>query len=278
MIQRHLVRGLASKLLCALISVSSSFSWGALQVYPTRVLLNDAKQVTNISLRHFGEKESSYRISTVFYRMKSDGNMEPVENPSDSERPLTKYLKFSPRVVTLAPRGEQVVRVVYRGPKDLPEGEYRAHLHFEPTEAESGAEVIKLKGENNINITLQAKIAVAVPVIFTHGKPSYETKLSSLQVVETKEKKPAISVDMSSSGSAYPFGDFVATFTPKGGKPEVVAVARSIASYLPQRSVMVPQVDEKAKKFSGGKLRVEFREAVTSGDGKVITSIERELP
>lgn len=247
-----------------------------LQIFPTRLVLTDSKKITNISLRHFGEKPGQYKVTAVFYRMKSDGTMAIVNDFKDDEKPLVKYLRFSPRTVTIPPGAEQVVRVVYGGPGNLPEGEYRAHLHFEPTDAMEG-EVMNLPSEDKrIKMQLQARIAFAVPIIFKHGKPQYSAKLSNLKVAapapETKE--PTISLDVEWTGNSFPYGDFVAFLKTEKGESEV-GVVRGVASYVSPRTVTFPALPD--KKITNGTLRVEFREPEDSG-AAVVQKIEAPVP
>ena len=102
-----------------------------LQVFPTRLVMSDQKRVVNLSLRHLGDKPGTYRVSAIFFRMKENGSMDPVNDPTEAERSLVKHLKFSPRQITISPNSEQVIRVMFSGPGKLVEGDHRAHLHIE---------------------------------------------------------------------------------------------------------------------------------------------------
>lgn len=244
-----------------------------LQVFPTRVYLSDDAAVANLTLRHVGQKPMRYRISTVFYRMKPDGSIAVAPDPQESERPAVKLLRFSPRTVTLPPNIEQVVRVMYAGPKNLPEGEYRAHLHLEPDEDDDSAGTIEMK-KGKMSMQLHARVAVAVPVIYRHGHPAAEVALSGLKVIE-ENKKAFFSLDMASSGPAFPYGDFHAFFVAPGAAPEPVGLVRGVASYLPKREVKYEL--SPAKPLKGGVLRLEYRQPEDAG-GKVLATAEAKLP
>src|SRR5688572_24738357 len=95
-----------------------------LQVYPTRIQLSDSVRTAHVSMRHVGTKPGHYKVTPVFYRMTSAGSLELTDKPGPTERSLAPMLRFSPRKTTIPPNQEQVVRVMYSGPKDLPEGEY----------------------------------------------------------------------------------------------------------------------------------------------------------
>lgn len=247
----------------SLLVASPFFLWAQtaradLQVYPTRLTLGDAVRTGILTVRNRGEKAETYRVVTKYFRMRPDGNLEPVSDAGQIERPLLKeHLRFSPREFTLKPASEQVVRVLYAGPGDLPEGEYRCHLSVEPRPSdpiESGGETKK----GALKAVLETKLAVAVPVFFRRGKPSSEVALENLRLVSTPDGGTAALVDMKFQGSGYPFGAFHALLSRGDDEGEEIGVLRGVAAYVSPRTVSVPLSVPK-EKLSGRKLRIEFR-------------------
>jgi hypothetical protein len=265
---------LVLSLLCGALPSSLHAS---LQVFPTRIVLTDQKRVASVSLRHLGDKEAAYRVSAVFYRMSPTGSMEIAADPTAEERSAVPLLRFSPRTTTIPPRREQVVQVMYIGPKNLPEGDYRAHLHFEP-DFEEPEEVASAGGPaKGITLALKTRIAVAIPVIFRHGNPTSQVSLSDLQMRKTPSGLE-VALKMLTRGNAFPFGDFEAFFTPKGGAPAPVGLIRGVASYLSERAVTA-EITPGDVKLANGTLKVEFREPEVSGTkGKVLATAETAIP
>lgn len=275
-----------------LVSVVVAFSWVSagwadLQVFPTRVYLSQQKKVANISLRHLGDKPGHYKLSTIFYRMNPNGTMDIVTDPKDDERPAVKYLRFSPRQITLNPRVEQVVRVLYAGPRNLPEGEYRAHLLFQPTDEDRDEPDPNAKPDK-INMKLVARVAMAVPVVYRQGNPKFSVALSDLKLIQMADKKPGFSVELTSTGNAFPFGDFITFFKAPAQDKNVVGkestlsqtnlgITRSVASYLPKRTVSYALDIPNGLKLSGGTLRVEFRQPEDQG-GNLVQALETAIP
>jgi len=278
---------LISPQLCVWALLLSIQALGALQVFPTRIELSDKKRVAHISLRIDGEKPTQYRLSAIFYRMRPDGSVDIVNDAKDDERSAVKLLRFSPHQATLTPGVEQVVRVRLTGPRNLPEGEYRAHLHVEPM-GEADESSGGVKKPEKINMRLEARIAVAIPVIYRHGKTQFTATLSNLNLTQTPDKKPAFSVDLASEGNAFAYGDMQVFFVPKGSEPQSVGIFRGVASFLPKRSVSFPltvSADSalnreiasapSVSKLSSGKLRLEFRKPQENGkDGALIAALE----
>lgn len=245
-----------------------------LRVYPTRLTLTDTKRVGDISLRHVGTQPARYRISTVFYRMKHDGGMEQSKTPEKEDRSAVKLIRFSPRQVTLPPNLEQVIRVMYSGPKDLANGEYRAHLFFEPMdEPETEGKASK----DQMQMKLQAKVAIAVPVIYKQGKVEVTTKLSHLKIVKMPSGEQGYSVELSHEGNGFPYGDFLVFFTPQGKSQVSLGLVRSVASYLRKRSVSYPFTLPENTMLANGKLRVEYHQPEEDG-GKLLSLIEINVP
>ncbi len=267
-------------LLCIFVLLAARTGFSSIQVFPTRIELSDEQRVANISVRHRGNQPGQYRIDAVFYRMTPDGTMAVVEDAKPEERPLSKFLRFSPRQTTLPPNLEQVIRVIVAPPKDLPEGDYRAHLHFVPgSEAEPDTGAAAPSGKKKIRIALDAKLALAIPVIFHHGSPLSKTSLTGLKAITNADKQLAFWVELNSEGKGYPYGDFYSVFTPKGGAPVELGWARGVASYLPKRVVSFPfAMPAGMTTLAHGKLRLEFREHRNDNEAKVFSFAETEIP
>jgi len=102
---------------------------GDLLVAPTRLVLTGGRSA-EVILNNIGDEPATYRISAEFRRMKPDGTLEEVADPSDSEKSARDMLMYAPRRVTLAPHEPQSIRIAARPPQGLPDGEYRVHLLF----------------------------------------------------------------------------------------------------------------------------------------------------
>lgn len=241
----------------------------SLQVFPTRVLITDQKRAGQIALRHIGPKPQEYEIRAIFYRMMPDGKMVLVKEPKPEERSATKMLRFSPRRILLPPNEEQVVRIISLLPAGIETGDYRAHLYFEATEDETPKPQSKTK---TMEIHIEAKMAIAVPVVIRHGRPESTVTLSDLKIVE-QEGKLSFSVQMQSTGTSFPHGDFYLFYTPQGSStPEQVGLSKGVSSYVAKRSVLYP-LTEPGKLKKQGSLKLEFRAPLEEG-GKVLSSTE----
>lgn len=246
---------------------------GSLQFFPPRLQLSDTKRVTGITFRYKGDKPEKFRLSAQFWRMTPEGRLERVEKAETvkaEERPLMKYIRFSPREFELVPGAEQTVQVMYSGPGGLPEGEYRTQLLIEPDMALPEKAPAKNKKEpapQGIKFEIDTKIAYAIPVIFRRGKPQFAVKLEKPAVKQENDGKVMGTVELVSTGTAWPYGD-VEVFLKDVAEP--VGVVRGIAGYVDRRRVDVPLTIPVAEASKG--LKFVFKagpEAATQTSAEV---------
>jgi len=248
----------------------------ALQVFPTRLFLSPKKRVTQLSLRHIGPKTETYRITTVFYRMTPDGKMEKIETPSDEERPLLKFVRFSPREVKLPPNIEQTVKVMALPNEALTDGEYRAHILFEPV-GEDNSENEKADSKD-VAMKLSARIAVAVPVFYRQGTPEFQVSANELKLEASADGKQSFQARLNSSGKRFLYGDVKVFFSPnKGGEPIQVGTVLGVSSYVPSRVIQYSLTVPDGVQLKNGKLRLEVSETPEEG-GKLLATTETPLP
>lgn len=212
-----------------------------------------------------------YRITTIFYQMQPDGTMKALDKVSSTDNPADAYFRYSPKQVNLEPNVEQVVRLMLRAPADLPEGEYRTHLHFE------GMDDVEEKGApgsgNEAQMMLKARLAVAIPIVIRKGNPSVKVSFQDLKFVKTPDQKPAFSVQMKKEGNAIAYGDFEVVSIPPNGEPKVIGTINGVSSYIDSRLVSFPLNEAPT---IPGKLKVNFKKSVSDG-AEIVATTETEL-
>lgn len=243
-----------------------------LQVFPTHISLSDKARTAQISIRHIGPKPANYRISVVYYRMNSDGGMVLDKNPRPEDKFAENYFKYSPRKVELQPNIEQVVRIILRKPSDLPEGDYRAHLHFEQEDPPPPAKGDAKPGE--FKMGLAARLAIAVPVIVHQKQPTVNAKLGELKLLTLPDKKRGFTVEISNVGNGFVFGDLRAFQIVGNEKPVLIGEVNAISSYIPKRTATYPFSEQDSFKPNlGGILRLELRKSLEEG-GEVMATTD----
>ncbi|EQC47258.1 hypothetical protein [Bacteriovorax sp. Seq25_V] len=211
----------------------SSNIFADLQVFPTKVELTTRDKVSSITLRNKSNKTITYSVSSIFYRQHMNGNMERVKEATAEENSLVKFLKFSPRRVTLKAKEEQVVRVMLRGTNKLDAGDYRAHLRFEPIE-----EIVSDldKKIDSVMLSIKAKVAISVPIIFHQGRPNGKILLDDLKITKEADGNFFYRVRMSKQGKIFPHGT-LKLFYEENKTEGIVALINGVSLYVDQRDL-----------------------------------------
>jgi P pilus assembly chaperone PapD len=245
----------------ALSSQPAAAGVGDLLVAPTRLVLNGGRGA-EIILNNIGDEPATYRISVEFRRMKSDGTLDEVAEPTDAEKIARDMIVYAPRRVTLAPNEPQSIRIAARPPQGLPDGEYRIHMLFRaipPAIPVAKAASAPAKG---LSFRLTPVYGVTIPVIVRLGNLDVQAAISNVRL-EQRDGKPAIAADISRTGRRSTFGEVRVL---KPGVKDPIGVQRAVAVYteIDRRSVVVP-VSEDFKGAVAGPVTVQYIETYDDG-------------
>jgi P pilus assembly chaperone PapD len=230
-----------------------------LMLYPTRVVMNDRQRSAQVDIVNTSEMQASYRISLVRKRMTETGEFQDVDKPEEQEKFADDLVKYSPRQVTLLPGAGQTIRLMYKMPAELPEGEYRSHLLFAkiPAAKSTVPEVAK-QSEGTITMTIPINVGVSIPIIVRRGKLTAQATIDpqSLQLATLQPNQQAVSFTVLRSGTRSVYGDI----TVYRGDDKVAGIS-GIAIYTPnsKRRVTLPVLEPNHLK-AGDQLRITFTE------------------
>lgn len=231
-----------------------------LKVFPTRVLFEGDRRSATVHLKHIGSKETRYRIKAVFYKVGLDGSYSEVKNPSlEKDGFAGKLVRFSPRIVSLKPNVEQIVRIMLRKPRGLKEGEYRAHLHFATFDPQDAEEFLKTKSKGGIVMDLRAQRAVAIPFIIRHGFLHADIKMSQFSL-EKNAVGTAFNLDlkMEKDGNRSVYGDFEVSYEGDKGEKKVLGLLRGISIYNKSLKVKIPLSFENKRQLQNKSIKIIF--------------------
>jgi P pilus assembly chaperone PapD len=227
---------------------------GGLVVTPQLVELDSRQRSTVLTLANRGENTETYRISVINYRMDEQGNLYPTDTPSEEEGFSADLFRYAPRQITLEPGKPQTVRILYRRPANLREGEYRSHLLFQQIPKVIPVVAGQSAG-SGLSVRIQTVFGITVPVIVRHGKLEAHGQMTDLRSTQVNGA-PGISLRLSRSGRRSLRGDLVAF-----ADGEKIGRLNNVAVYLstPYRDVVVPLLPEEAKAAAGREVVVEYR-------------------
>lgn len=247
-----------------------------LRVMPTHAFLDDKRKSFKLSVKHNGNKAAWYSIKSVFYRMKPDGSVEaiPGKQVKEEERPALNLFRFSPRRVLLEPGKEQIIRLIVKRKKNLPDGEYRAHLYFVEDEDLSDA---PKKGEFTKPVmALKSRVAIAVPVLYRHGNVELKVELSDFNLLADAKGGPQeFTLKMKTNGNGFAFGNLLGFFVPENGDEIEVMKIKGVSSYISERTLKY-KFNMVEKPLGKGKIKIRFQEYDERG-GKILGNFESQI-
>lgn len=208
-------------LFAAFLAISIiNVAYADLLISPTRVSFEERDRTDKVTLINTGKKTRTYRVEWKEQTAGEFGAYGPVTDPDFKS--ASKFLRFSPRQVTLGPGERQVVKLLLRRSNDMLDGEYRSHLKFVILpEADDIDSTIPKEG---ISMKLNLFLSYSIPVIVKQGTARVSTKIDNL-IVNTDEKgNLALRVDMSKSTEFGATGDVVAYF--KDSDNSLIELAR----------------------------------------------------
>jgi len=242
-------------------SVPAEAGVGDLLVAPTRLILKGGRGA-EVILNNIGDEPATYRISVEFRRMKPDGTLDEVAEPSAAEKAARDMIVYAPRRVTLAPNEPQSVRVAARPPQGLPDGEYRIHMLFRAIPP--ATPVTKPAGEppKGLSFKLTPVYGVTIPVIVRLGNLEAKAGIANVRL-DQHGGKPAIALDLTRSGDRSTFGEVRVL---KPGVKDAIGSQRAVAVYteIGQRQVVVP-IDDSFKGTLAGPVTVQYVETYEDG-------------
>ena len=201
----------------------------AVRVSLQRVIFAGSKRSETLTLINNTAKDQTYRLGWKKFRMDEQQSLRAIEEgaPFDDILWAEKMVRFAPRRITVAAGASQQVRIMLRRPKELADGEYRAHLWIvsegEPPKFEADPDSTKQA------IRLSVQPAISLPIFVRTGDLSGEANFSDV-TLKPIEGGLSTSFTLNRVGDRSIYGDFDFVCT-DGGKDVVLRQARGIAVY-----------------------------------------------
>ncbi len=252
--------------LVGVLSIVTSFNasaLGQLMVSPTRIVFEGNERTKQINLINNGAESGRFKISFVRRNMTSTGKVEAVEE-NEPGMYSDEMVRFSPRLVTLAPGQSQTVRLMLRKKSGTVDGEYRSHMLFQSLPDPASSDVSKLSSEKaeSLSIKLIPVVGITIPVIARQGNLNAKVSLSDFEIKQANTVKPhsVLSLTMNREGNKSTYGDFRVYFTPKGGIPVVVGRINGVAVYTSTdaRTLDIQLQTPSGFSLSNGELHVVY--------------------
>lgn len=257
---------------------------GNLLISPKRIVFDGSKKTHELNLANTGTDTATYLISMKEIRMTEEGGFEEIIQPDPGQRFASKYLRFFPRSVTLAPNEAQTVKVQVIKTNELQPGEYRSHIYFRavPKPKPLGENDVA-KADTSISVQLIPVFGITIPAIIRIGTSDTKVTLSDLDFAMMGDTMPRVAMALNRTGNMSAYGDIYVTFTSANGKTTDVGSARGVAIYTPntKRRFAFDLSKEAGVKYRNGTLHVMYTNQVegkTPDKEDILAEAELKLP
>ena len=269
---------------CAVMPFSAALAQGSLLISPKRIVFEGNKKTHELNLANTGTDTARYLISIKEIRMTEDGAFEEIMQPDPGQNFASKFLRFFPRSVTLAPNEAQSIKVQLIKTNELQPGEYRSHIYFRaiPNEKPLGENDVKA-ADTSISVQLIPVFGITIPAIIRVGESTTKVTLSDLAFQMAGDTMPRVAMALNRTGNMSAYGDILVTFTGSDGKTVEVGSARGVAIYTPntKRRFAFDLNRDSGVKFTKGKLHVMYTKQVegkTPEGDDILAEAEITLP
>ncbi len=221
-------------IITAAVFMFSSNAAARIFILPTRAIMEEGDRTFTFRMLNNGEEVSTYRIGIENMIMNEEGRLIRADGEAAPELKNNQFLakdliQFSPRQVTIAPDGEQVIRLQMLARANMQAGEYRAHIQFQQIPDESSSPESEGESES-ISIGLKPVYGFSVPVIYRHGRTSLNIELANLSV-EEEDDGYHLKLDLKRSGNRSAYGIIEVYHIAEAGREEQIAKRGGIAIY-----------------------------------------------
>lgn len=254
---------------------TSSLVNASLVLNPQRIVFQDREKSASLDLLNTSEETGRYQIYFEHKIMKEDGSIVDIEDPDSGGPYAGDMIRYSPRRVDIAPGGSQTIRLALRRPKSLEDGEYLSHLVLKqiPNKREVQANTEDNATQDQLNLTVQPILKLAIPVIVRKGSSSTTANISNIEAIYKDKKVSNVHFTLHRQGNFSLYGD-VELFELVDNTPQNrIGFIRGIALYdpTPQRLVRITLAEP--QDLTGKKLLLKFTENEKYGGTNIIEKI-----
>lgn len=227
----HFLMWLLGAVVCAgLLAVLFSPSAYAVRVSLKRVVFDNKTRSEILTIINNTGSEQTYRLGWRKYRMDDGKSLRAVHDDEDASDILwaEDMIRFAPRRATIPAGGSQQVRLLFRRPADLKDGEYRAHLWIV---SETKPEAFTTQeGDQNQSVKLAVQPAISLPIFVRIGDLTAEASISDATLTQKSGMLNASFV-LHRTGTRSIYGDFEFICADSGNNV-VLHQVRGIAVYM----------------------------------------------
>jgi hypothetical protein len=274
------MRSIYYLLFITILSPFFSFAQGNLLITPMRVVFDGQKKIQELNLANTGRDTARYLISLIEIRMNSNGTFERISEPDSGQLFASKFLRFFPRSVTLAPGEAQLVKVQLTRTGQLQHGEYRSHIYFRAVpDTRIQGEPVQLQDSSGISVKLTPVFGISIPVIIRTGPPAVNVSLTDISLEVKDSIHPRLNMVLRRSGNHSVYGDITIDHVSEKGKVTTIGNVKGLAVYTPNqlRQFHMDLTKKPGVNYRHGKLRITYTTASRNAIPDPLAQAELQL-
>lgn len=232
-------------------------------VAPHTIFIDHRARSGSISLYNPGNDPVEIELKIFFAYVVSDSagqfELRSVETPDSTMPSAAGWLQTFPRIVTLAGRETQTVRLLARPPANLPDGEYWARLMVSARNQPPAATAPT--DSTGVSVGLDLEVRTVLPMLYRKGTVSTGVRVDSLTLTRVQGDSLELRAHLTRTGNAAYIGQVRAAVVDSAGT--VVASNKSpIAVYYE----MTPRIRMACGALPPGRYRLRFELATERDD------------
>lgn len=245
-----------------LLNYSNASAQGNLLISPKRLVFDNTQRSLEINLANTGKDTAKYLISTMEIRMKENGLFEEIFSPDSGQFFATRYLRFFPRTVVLAPNESQVVKVQLIKTSEMSQAEYRSHIYFRAIPKSNAlGDIDSTKSESSISVKLIPVFGISIPVIIRRGNAEVFSNIVNPNLITNHTSKPQVKMTITRSGLISTYGDIHVEHIDSKNIVKEVGLAKGVAVYTPNTSRTFQfELSDTTINYNYGRLRIIYKQ------------------
>jgi|GEM_PF-6519506 len=227
-------------------------------VNPKKVILTDSQPYGSVKFFNTSDTKFEFRISMVNMTVNDDGSYNMVQDNAEKlDYFADDMLIFSPRSIILEPRESQLIRMQFRSPNDISDGEYRSHLSIRQIRAITEDKVSDENGDSvSTSVSIMPLFGVTIPVIIRKGDTYAKVQITevSITIPTVDKKKNLLTFNAIREGNQSISGSVLISKRPHSFRQEdIVAQIHNVNVLYPSklRTVVVNIPDSVLENFKG---------------------------
>lgn len=224
-------------------------------ITPTNVLIEGRQRYADVNLINDADTQNSYEINWRFFRMEELTGAYVEQTTPTTDFDLTQNIIFTPKRMSLPPKGMQKVRFGLRLKGEPPApGDYRAHIEFKQAGTVTANHSPSVKKDTVVGIGLT--VGFSIPVIYRVGESDALASFGQITTqINPKTQKIEAIIPVNRSDSK--FGLLGHLFVYYNDKK--VGELRN-ANVFPEIRSRVFALPLEVTSLSGGRLRIVYSE------------------